>query len=97
MADTDVEARLTRVEEKLERMLGLLEGSSSGSNGASTNGSNGHTRYSGLVVSTFLTLFVIPVIYSLIDRLKARLTGSELVAEAPSSVALGELAGTGES
>ena len=51
---------------------------------------------SGLVVSTLLTLFIIPVIYSLVDRLKARLTGSELVSEAP-SVALGELAGTGES
>ena len=35
---------------------------------------------SGLLVSTLLTLFVIPVIYSLVDRLKARLTGEELVA-----------------
>jgi HAE1 family hydrophobic/amphiphilic exporter-1 len=40
---------------------------------------------SGLVVSTFLTLFVIPVIYSLVDRLKARLAGQESVFEtAPS-------------
>ena len=52
---------------------------------------------SGLLVSTLLTLFIIPVIYSLVDRLKARLTGSELVAETPPQVALGELAGTGES
>ncbi|MFQ5527240.1 MAG: efflux RND transporter permease subunit [Thermoanaerobaculia bacterium] len=36
---------------------------------------------SGLVVSTLLTLFVIPVIYSLVDRLKARLTGEESVVE----------------
>ena len=52
---------------------------------------------SGLVVSTLLTLFVIPVIYSLVDRLKARLTGGEAAAEASAGVALGELAGTGES
>ena len=55
---------------------------------------------SGLIVSTMLTLFVIPVIYSLVDRLKARLTGDELVSEtveAPPRVALGELAGEGES
>ena len=56
---------------------------------------------SGLIVSTLLTLFIIPVIYSLVDRLKARLTGRELVAEpaseAPPRVALGELAGEGES
>ncbi|MDX1502866.1 MAG: efflux RND transporter permease subunit [Thermoanaerobaculia bacterium] len=32
---------------------------------------------SGLVVSTLLTLFVIPVIYSLVDRLKAALTGAK--------------------
>jgi HAE1 family hydrophobic/amphiphilic exporter-1 len=37
---------------------------------------------SGLVVSTFLTLFVIPVIYSLVDRLKARLAGQESTFEA---------------
>jgi HAE1 family hydrophobic/amphiphilic exporter-1 len=53
---------------------------------------------SGLVVSTMLTLFIIPVIYSLVDRLKARLTGRELVVEATAhQAALGELAGTGES
>ncbi len=52
---------------------------------------------SGLIVSTLLTLFIIPVIYSLIDRLKARMTGRELVVEAPPRVALGELAGEGES
>ncbi len=52
---------------------------------------------SGLVVSTLLTLFVIPVIYTLVDRLKARLTGGEAAAAAPAGVALGELAGTGES
>ncbi len=32
---------------------------------------------SGLVVSTLLTLFVIPVIYTLLERGKARLTGTE--------------------
>ncbi len=42
----------------------------------------------GLVVSTGLTLFVIPVIYSLVDRLKRRLTGQETVARDS-----GELAG----
>ncbi len=56
---------------------------------------------SGLVVSTLLTLFVIPVIYSLVDRLKARLTGRELTGETrpagTAAVGLGELAGTGES
>jgi HAE1 family hydrophobic/amphiphilic exporter-1 len=52
---------------------------------------------SGLVVSTLLTLFIIPVIYSLVDRLKARLSGRESVAEAPPRMALGELAGEGES
>jgi HAE1 family hydrophobic/amphiphilic exporter-1 len=51
---------------------------------------------SGLVVSTLLTLFIIPVIYSLVDALRARLTGRELSAETPSQVALGELAGEGE-
>ena len=51
---------------------------------------------SGLIVSTLLTLFVVPVVYSLVDRLKARLTGHELVVESP-AVPLGELAGTGES
>ena len=41
----------------------------------------------GLSSSTLLTLFVIPVIYSLVDRLKARLTGKELVAKtAPGGV-----------
>ena len=40
---------------------------------------------SGLVVSTLLTLFVIPVIYSFVDRIKARLTGQELVIEDPSA------------
>ncbi len=34
---------------------------------------------SGLAVSTLLTLFVIPVIYWLLDRLRARLTGHELI------------------
>ncbi len=52
---------------------------------------------SGLVVSTLLTLFVIPVIYSLVDTLRARLTGRQLTAETPPRVALGELAGEGES
>jgi HAE1 family hydrophobic/amphiphilic exporter-1 len=51
---------------------------------------------SGLLVSTLLTLFVIPVIYALVDRLRSRLTGDKPVAEAPPQ-ALGELAGTGES
>ncbi|MCP4204411.1 MAG: efflux RND transporter permease subunit [bacterium] len=36
---------------------------------------------SGLLVSTLLTLFVIPVIYSLLDRLRARLTGQEFAVE----------------
>lgn len=35
---------------------------------------------SGLLMSTLLTLFVIPVIYSLFGRLRARLTGEERVA-----------------
>jgi HAE1 family hydrophobic/amphiphilic exporter-1 len=52
---------------------------------------------SGLIVSTLLTLFIIPVIYSLVDRLKARLTGRELVAETTPPPALGELAGESES
>jgi len=34
---------------------------------------------SGLVVSTFLTLFIIPVIYALLERGKARFTGVEAV------------------
>ncbi len=45
----------------------------------------------GLVVSTLLTLFVIPVIYSLVDRLKRRLTGRETVARDRSELAGGAL------
>ncbi len=44
---------------------------------------------SGLIVSTALTLLVIPVIYSLLDRLKARLTGQEEAA-VPTAVAVGD-------
>ncbi len=51
---------------------------------------------SGLIVSTLLTLFVVPVVYSVVDGLKGRLTGRELVAEVP-VVAIGELADTRES
>ncbi len=41
---------------------------------------------SGLVISTLLTLFVIPVIYSLVDRVKARMTGEELVVESSTRI-----------
>jgi HAE1 family hydrophobic/amphiphilic exporter-1 len=47
---------------------------------------------SGLVVSTLLTLFIIPTIYTLIDRFKAQLTGQELVVERPSGPGVGEVA-----
>jgi HAE1 family hydrophobic/amphiphilic exporter-1 len=42
---------------------------------------------SGLVVSTLLTLFVVPVIYSLMERGKARLTGRDSIAATPGTSA----------
>ncbi|MDX1642970.1 MAG: efflux RND transporter permease subunit [Thermoanaerobaculia bacterium] len=48
---------------------------------------------SGLVVSTLLTLFVIPVIYSLLERAKARVTGGERPVEEGDGEAAGEAMG----
>jgi HAE1 family hydrophobic/amphiphilic exporter-1 len=43
---------------------------------------------SGLVISTFLTLFIIPVIYSLVDRLKERIAARVLDVEATAATAV---------
>ncbi len=50
---------------------------------------------SGLIVSTGLTLLVIPVIYSLMDRLKARLAGQEAAADKPAVAVGGTAPSTG--
>ncbi|MCZ6507995.1 MAG: efflux RND transporter permease subunit, partial [Acidobacteria bacterium] len=49
---------------------------------------------SGLVVSTLLTLFVIPVIYSLIEGLKARLVTRESESSAQEGLAAGSISGS---
>ncbi|MDH3743512.1 MAG: efflux RND transporter permease subunit [Acidobacteriota bacterium] len=57
--------------------LGLLPMALGLGNGAELRTPMAITVISGLLVSTFLTLLVIPVIYSLLDQLRARLTGQE--------------------
>jgi HAE1 family hydrophobic/amphiphilic exporter-1 len=52
---------------------------------------------SGLLVSTLLTLFIIPVIYSLVDHLKARLGGRRLIVDGPEKPVVGKPAPSGAS
>jgi HAE1 family hydrophobic/amphiphilic exporter-1 len=61
--------------------LGLLPMALGVGDGAELRTPMAITVISGLVVSTLLTLFVVPVIYSLVERAKARLTGRESFGE----------------
>jgi len=72
--------------------LGLLPMALGVGDGAELRTPMAITVISGLVVSTLLTLFVVPVIYSLMERAKARLTGRDSMNEDPStpSAAFGE-------
>ncbi len=70
--------------------LGLLPMALGLGDGAELRTPMAITVICGLVVSTFLTLFVIPVIYSLVDRLRSGLVGDTSEAE-PSEMSGGAL------
>jgi HAE1 family hydrophobic/amphiphilic exporter-1 len=65
--------------------LGLLPMALGFGDGAELRTPMAVTVISGLVVSTLLTLYVIPVMYSLLGRLKARLTGQDDLAGVPAT------------
>jgi len=74
--------------------LGLLPMALGIGDGAELRTPMAITVISGLVVSTLLTLFVVPVIYSLLERGKGRVTGTDEVdeSEGPPDLVASELA-----